>query len=73
VTQPRIDPRLHHVVGGPADVADHCDHEDAVGFVVRATTMEQLMAVADAGLVMPPKSTRFDPKMRSGIFVRLIR
>jgi uncharacterized protein (DUF1015 family) len=73
VTQPRIDPRLHYVVGGPADVADHCDHEHAVGFVVRATTMEQLMAVADAGLVMPPKSTRFDPKMRSGIFVRVIR
>jgi uncharacterized protein (DUF1015 family) len=73
VTQPRIDPRLHYVAGGPAEVADHCDHEHAVGFIVRATTMEQLMAVADAGLVMPPKSTRFDPKTRSGIFVRLIR
>jgi uncharacterized protein (DUF1015 family) len=72
VTQPRLDPRLHFVAGGPADVAEHCEHHHAVGFVVRATTMEQLMAVADAGLVMPPKSTRFDPKVRSGLVLRLL-
>jgi uncharacterized protein (DUF1015 family) len=44
-----------------------------VGFVIRATTMEQIMAVADAELAMPPKSTRFDPKARSGIFLRMTR
>jgi uncharacterized protein (DUF1015 family) len=31
--------------------------------------MEQLMAVSDAGAVMPPKSTWFEPKLRSGLFV----
>jgi uncharacterized protein (DUF1015 family) len=72
LTQPRLDPRLHYVAGDPADVAEHCEHERAVGFVVRATTMEQLMAVADAGLVMPPKSTRFDPKIRAGLVLRLL-
>ncbi|HSK98675.1 MAG TPA: DUF1015 family protein [Euzebyales bacterium] len=72
VTQPRLDPRLHYIAGGPAEVAAHCDREHAVGFVVRATTMGQLMAVADAGLAMPPKSTRFDPKVRSGLVLRLL-
>jgi uncharacterized protein (DUF1015 family) len=34
--------------------------------------MDQLMAVSDAGLVMPPKSTWFEPKLRSGLFVHLL-
>jgi uncharacterized protein (DUF1015 family) len=33
------------------------------------TTVEQLLAVADAGAIMPPKSTWFEPKLRSGLFV----
>jgi len=33
------------------------------------TTLDQLMAVSDAGHVMPPKSTWFEPKLRSGLFV----
>jgi uncharacterized protein (DUF1015 family) len=33
------------------------------------TSIEQLMAVSDAGLLMPPKSTWFEPKLRSGLFV----
>jgi uncharacterized protein (DUF1015 family) len=72
VTEPRIDPRLHYVAGGPDDVRLHCDHEHAVGFVVRPTSMDELMAVADAGLVMPPKSTLFDPKTRVGVLLRLV-
>lgn len=72
ITQPRIDPRLHYLAGGSDAVRAYCDHEHAIGFVVRATTMDQLMAVADAGLVMPPKSTRFDPKPRAGLFLHLI-
>jgi uncharacterized protein (DUF1015 family) len=72
VTEPRIDPRLHYVAGGPDDVRAHCDREHAVGFVVRPTGMDELMAVADAGLVMPPKSTRFDPKTRAGVLLRLL-
>ena len=44
----------------------------AVAFSMFPTTLEQLMAVADAGQVMPPKSTWFEPKLRSGLIVRLI-
>jgi uncharacterized protein (DUF1015 family) len=34
------------------------------------TTIQEVMEVADAGQVMPPKSTWFDPKLRAGIFLR---
>jgi uncharacterized protein (DUF1015 family) len=36
------------------------------------TSLDQLMAVADAGQVMPPKSTWFEPKLRSGLIVRTL-
>jgi uncharacterized protein (DUF1015 family) len=41
----------------------------AVVFSLYPTTMEQIIKVADAGAIMPPKSTWFEPKLRSGIFV----
>ena len=41
-------------------------------FLMRAISTATLLAVSDAGLVMPPKSTYFQPKVRSGLFVRLI-
>jgi uncharacterized protein (DUF1015 family) len=43
-----------------------------VAVAMAATTMDQLMAVADAGDVMPPKSTWFEPKLLSGLFVHRI-
>jgi len=43
--------------------------EMAVAFSLFPTSMEQLMAIADAGEIMPPKSTWFEPKLRSGLFV----
>jgi uncharacterized protein (DUF1015 family) len=43
--------------------------EMAIGFALYPTSLEQLMAVSDAGQVMPPKSTWFEPKLRSGLFV----
>ena len=36
------------------------------------TSIEEMMNVADAGLLMPPKSTWFEPKLRSGIFIHKI-
>ena len=72
VHEPRIDPRLTYVSGGPDAVASHCDRRGAVGFMVRPTSMAQLMAVADADLAMPPKSTLFWPKTHAGVVVRLI-
>ena len=44
----------------------------AVAFSLYATSMEQIMKVADAGAIMPPKSTWFEPKLRSGLFVHRI-
>jgi len=44
----------------------------AVAFSMYPTTLTQLMNVADAGKLMPPKSTWFEPKLRSGIFVHLL-
>ncbi len=41
----------------------------AVGFSMRATSVDQLMAISDAGQIMPPKSTWFEPKLHSGLFI----
>jgi len=46
--------------------------EMAVAFSLRPTTIEQLMAVSDAGEIMPPKSTWFEPKLRSGLLVHTL-
>ena len=46
--------------------------EYAVAFSLYPVTLEQLMAVSDSGEIMPPKSTWFEPKLRSGIFVHLL-
>ncbi|HSJ44487.1 MAG TPA: DUF1015 family protein [Euzebyales bacterium] len=72
VHEPRIDPRLTYVAGDADAVASHCRRHRAVGFMLRATTMHELMTIADADAVMPPKSTLFSPKPRAGIVLRLI-
>ncbi|MFM8231338.1 MAG: DUF1015 domain-containing protein, partial [Chthoniobacterales bacterium] len=41
----------------------------AVAFSMHPVTMRQLMDIADAGQIMPPKSTWFEPKLRSGLFI----
>jgi uncharacterized protein (DUF1015 family) len=72
VGDPRTDQRIDFIGGGrgPRALADRVDRgRAAVGFSMHATSMEELMAVADAGRVMPPKSTWFEPKLRSGLFV----
>ena len=43
--------------------------EMALAVSLFPTTMDQLMAVSDAGAIMPPKSTWFEPKLRSGLLV----
>ncbi len=44
----------------------------AVAFSLYPTTLDDLMRIADAGEIMPPKSTWFEPKLRSGMLVHLI-
>ncbi len=72
IGDPRTDKRIDFVGGirGPAELQRRVDSgEMAVGFSLYPTTLDQLMAVSDAGHVMPPKSTWFEPKLRSGLFV----
>jgi uncharacterized protein (DUF1015 family) len=73
------DPRTNHRIsyaGGFDSVERMVKKVDAgvaaVAFSVYPTTVEQLMAIADAGQIMPPKSTWFEPKLRSGLFVHAL-
>lgn len=75
IIDPRTDRRIEYVSGvrGIQKLERMVDSgEFAVAFSLYPTRMEQLMAVSDAGKVMPPKSTWFEPKLRSGIFVHLL-
>ena len=72
VSDPRTDKRLDFVGGirGPAELERRVSSgEMAIAFSLYPTTVDQLMAVSDAGAMMPPKSTWFEPKLRSGLFV----
>jgi len=74
VGDPRTDPRLDFVGGllGTAELEKRVDSgEAALAVSLSPTSLEQLMAVSDAGHVMPPKSTWFEPKLASGLFVHL--
>jgi len=68
----RTDKRIDFVGGvhGTRELAARVDSgEAALAISMFPTAMEQLMAVADAGAIMPPKSTWFEPKLLSGLFV----
>jgi uncharacterized protein (DUF1015 family) len=67
----RTDPRLDHVPGAGdlSRVAALAAERHGLAVVVHPPTVEQLVAEADAGRTMPPKSTWFEPKLRSGVFV----
>jgi uncharacterized protein (DUF1015 family) len=71
----RTDNRVNFVGGirGTLELEKLVDSgEYAVAFAMHPTTVEQLMAIADAGKIMPPKSTWFEPKLRSGVVVRTL-
>ena len=69
----RSDPKLDYIAGisGIEGIEQKAAEGWAITFTCYATSIDQLMDVADADALMPPKSTYFDPKPRSGIFVRL--
>lgn len=72
IADPRTDPRIGFVGGirGSAALERMVDSgRAALAISMHPTSIHQLMAVADAGRVMPPKSTWFEPKLRSGLFV----
>ncbi len=71
IDDPRRDDRLDFV-GGPGsakELARRVDSNGGVAFTFHPVSVEELMAVADAGEIMPPKSTWFSPKPLSGLFV----
>jgi uncharacterized protein (DUF1015 family) len=72
VNDPRTSERLEYVPGTvPLEYIVGREHPGAF-FLVHPTTIDQVAAVADRGLVMPPKSTWFLPKISSGLFIRLL-
>ena len=72
IGDPRTDERIDFVGGikGTDELEKLVNSgKFAVAFSMYPTTTDQLMAIADAGQIMPPKSTWFEPKLRSGLFV----
>ena len=75
IKDPRTDDRIKFVGGirGMDELERMVDQRGyAVAFSLCAPGISELISIADAGMIMPPKSTWFEPKLRSGLFVHLI-
>jgi uncharacterized protein (DUF1015 family) len=74
IGDPRTDKRIEVVGGirGLKELEKRCSEDMIVAFSMHPTSIEELFNVADAGLLMPPKSTWFEPKLRSGLFLHKI-
>jgi len=71
IEDPRTDGRIDFIGGirGLHELERRVNSDMEVAFAMYPTSMEELFEIADAGLIMPPKSTWFEPKLRSGLFV----
>lgn len=71
IGDPRTDNRIDFVGGirGLKELERRVHSDMTVAFSMYPTSINELMAIADAGLLMPPKSTWFEPKLRSGLFI----
>ena len=74
IGDPKTDKRIDFVGGirGLSELEKRCREDCVVAFSMYATSIAELFAVADAGKLMPPKSTWFEPKLRSGVFIHRI-
>lgn len=74
IGDPRTDSRISFIGGirGLKELVKLVDGGCAVAFAMYPTTLDDLMDIADAGETMPPKSTWFEPKLRSGLFVHYL-
>ena len=74
IDDPRTNKRIDFVGGirGLEELERRCSLDAKVAFALHPVSIEDLLSVADAGQVMPPKSTWFEPKLRSGLVVRLL-
>jgi uncharacterized protein (DUF1015 family) len=71
IDDPRTSKRIDFVGGirGTAELTKRVDKDGGVAFSMYPVTLNQLMDIADAGEIMPPKSTWFEPKLRSGLAI----
>jgi len=72
IDDPRTSKRVEFIGGirGTGELENRVnDGRAAIAFSMYPTTVNQLMDIADAGAIMPPKSTWFEPKLRSGLFI----
>lgn len=71
IKDPRTDKRIDFVGGirGLEELTKRVDQDMKVAFSMYPTAIEDLISVADSGKNMPPKSTWFEPKLRSGLFI----
>lgn len=75
IQDPKTDQRIKFVGGirGLQELEKNVDQDRwAAAFSMYPTSMDELLDIADAGLLMPPKSTWFEPKLRSGLFIHEI-
>lgn len=74
INDPRVDDRIDFIGGirGLEELEKRANSDMKVSFAMYPTSIAELFAVADAGLLMPPKSTWFEPKLRSGLFIHEI-
>lgn len=76
IEDPRTDKRIDFVGGirGLGELVKRVDSgREKVAFAMYPTSMDELIGIADAGEIMPPKSTWFEPKLRSGLFIHLLK
>lgn len=71
IEDPRTDKRIDFIGGirGLGELEKRCAEDMTVAFSMYPTAISELFAVSDAGRLMPPKSTWFEPKLRSGLFI----
>lgn len=71
ILDPRTSDRIDFIGGirGLRELEKRADQTNGVAFSMYPTTIDDLMAISDANEVMPPKSTWFEPKLRSGLFI----
>ncbi|MCR5098385.1 MAG: DUF1015 domain-containing protein [Lachnospiraceae bacterium] len=74
IADPTTDDRIDFIGGirGFEELRRRCENDMKVAFGMYPTSIGELFAVADAGRLMPPKSTWFEPKLRSGLFIHEI-
>lgn len=75
ITDQRSDPRIDFVGGRDAvsQLSERVRRDGGIAFSFYPVSVSELMAVSDAGMLMPPKSTWFSPKLRSGLFLHPFR